>query len=102
FPPRNPRPARAGDFAIADKTVIGTYFRQDDIPGFALLVCGPHRLRSRHRDHVGLDGGDPSHWAVSCKEPNYTQRLSLSFDALHRQQSAGTVNLAGLAALART
>jgi len=63
----NPLHRGAMDFAIADKTVIGAHLGQDDVPGFALLVRGPNRLRPRHRDHVGRDRGDPGHHAVSCK-----------------------------------
>src|SRR5262252_303583 len=32
----NPLHRGAMDFTIADKTVIGAHFRQDDVPGFAL------------------------------------------------------------------
>jgi len=61
----NPLHRGAMDFTIADKTVIGAHFRQDDVPGFALFVRSPHRLRPRDRDHVRRDRGDHGHQAVS-------------------------------------
>ena len=66
-PLADPRHRRAVDFAIADEPVIGAHLGQDDVPGFALFVRGPNRLRPRHRDHVGRDRSDPGHQAVSCK-----------------------------------
>ena len=63
--PRHPladtRHWRTVDLAITDKSVIGTQFGQDDVPGLVLFMRGPHRLRPRNRNHMGLDRLNPAH-----------------------------------------